>query len=233
MFFGRLLQGIIVGCFTTVAPIYISEVAPKSISGSLGMANQFMGATGTTVAFLFAFIVPTKDDDATLTTKIWMLLLFLPGILGFIQLILMIFVFKYDSPTYYLSQKDYANYNKMMKCIYQQSLIEDENFGEIEKIKIPTQKSNTLSWSELFSPLHIKALMVGLTLSVIHQATGISSITFYSNEIFMKGYSGSEGEKAARAGSFIVGFVGSLGAVIASYLLKSYSKKSILLFGIF
>ena len=117
--------------------------------------------------------------------------------------------------------------------IYQQSLIEDENFGEIEKIKIPTQKSNTLSWSELFSPLHIKALMVGLTLSVIHQATGISSITFYSNEIFMKGYSGSEGEKAARAGSFIVGFVGSLGAVIASYLLKTYSKKSILLFGIF
>ena len=118
LFFGRLLQGIIVGCFTTVAPIYISEVAPKSISGSLGMANQFMGATGTTVAFLFAFIVPTKDDDATLTTKIWMLLLFLPGILGFIQLVLMIFVFKYDSPTYYLSQKDYANYNKMMKCIY-------------------------------------------------------------------------------------------------------------------
>ena len=159
LFFGRLLQGIIVGCFTTVAPIYVSEIAPKSISGSLGMANQFMAATGTWIAFAIAFLAPTKDDDKTLSTNIWMVLFFLPGILGSIQLILMIFVYKYDSPSYYLNHKDYVNYNKIMKCIYKQSLIDEENLDEAEKPKITIQNSNNLSWVDLFSPLHRKALI--------------------------------------------------------------------------
>ena len=49
----------------------------------------------------------------------------------------------------------------------------------------------------------------------------------------MKGLSGAEGEKAARVGTFFIGVVGSVGSLTASYLLKTYTKKSILLFGVF
>jgi MFS family permease len=34
---GRCIEGICMGCFTTIAPIYLKEIAPKELRRTLGL----------------------------------------------------------------------------------------------------------------------------------------------------------------------------------------------------
>lgn len=98
--------------------MFISEIAPKSISGPLGTSNQLMAMVGVTIAYLVGFKVPVQDDPGALTTGIWRLIFLLPGVVTLIQFLLMLFVFTYDSPYYYESQRDKINYRATITKIY-------------------------------------------------------------------------------------------------------------------
>ena len=115
---GRLIQGVVIGNFTVVSPLFISEISPKSISGSLGMSNQGMVVFGGILAKLFGLIVPLKGDDDILTSDNWKLIFAFPGIIAFVQLLLIIFVFRYESPTYYLMHHDLQKYSLVNSKIY-------------------------------------------------------------------------------------------------------------------
>ena len=231
----RFLMGFCVGVYASISPMYISEIAPKSIAGPLGASNQLMSMVGTTVAYLIGFTVPLSDDINALTTKIWMFTFLFPGIITFIQFLLVMFVYRYDTPVFYEINKDRVNYQAALDWIY---TFKESNFKELmddsdhENEKEAMSKPKEVSWGEVIQPPYQKALFVGIVLGVLHQATGINSIVFYSNEIFIQGTSGSEAEVAARRGTFLIGVFGIIGALTAMALLNRYGRRILTLVGL-
>ena len=95
------------------------------------------------------------------------------------------------------------------------------------------EQGNDVSWSGLFARPHRHALIVGLILSVFHQATGISSVFFYSNEIFTTGDTSEDSETAAKLGTLATAIVSLFGVILAMSLLKFYGRKPLMLIGVF
>ena len=240
---GRFIIGLWVGAYTSISPMFISEIAPKSISGPLGTSNQLMAMVGVTIAYLLGFKVPVQDDPGALTTGIWRLIFLLPGVVTLIQFLLMLFVFTYDSPYYYESQRDKINYRATITKIYhgrKPSADEALNGSGNEQLAnngSPFEDDDSwrpkdISWGELIRRPYQKALRIGVLLSIFHQATGISFIIFYSNEIFIVGNDGAEAERAARWGTFLVGIFGVVGSVLGILLAGDFGRRNVSLFGL-
>lgn len=73
--------------------------------------------------------------------------------------------------------------------------------------------------------------MVGIALALFQQLTGINAVIFYSNDIFTKGQTGYNSEKAAKIGTMLVGVINWGSALIAIPLLTRFGRKTLLIFG--
>ena len=61
---GRFILGLGCGSLSVVAPKFVSEISPPSISGITGVLNQFMVTFGILVSFIVSFIaVPLRTAD--------------------------------------------------------------------------------------------------------------------------------------------------------------------------
>jgi MFS family permease len=74
-------------------------------------------------------------------------------------------------------------------------------------------------------------LIIGLLFGFFQQATGISMVTFFSNEIFSKGKTGASAELAARIGTFGTGIAGVLAAIAAIIMTRHYGRRTLLIVG--
>ena len=71
-----------------------------------------------------------------------------PILAAVLQILLLLFVFKYDSPVFYLMHNDKKNYDSVMAKIYKIYFIE---FDEEVPLEVTNKPSKDISWSELFS----------------------------------------------------------------------------------
>lgn len=106
LIFGRLIMGACVGAYVAVCPLFISETAPPSLSGTLGSFSQVGVVFGVIGGFSMAFVMPLPNSPEALTTGMWRLVFGFPALLAFTQLTLLTFVFKYDTPRFYQTHGD-------------------------------------------------------------------------------------------------------------------------------
>jgi len=57
LYAGRFLYGIAAGCFSVFCPKYISEVAPKEISGPAGALSQICVTFGILIPFTVGLLI--------------------------------------------------------------------------------------------------------------------------------------------------------------------------------
>lgn len=81
----------------------MEEVFPPKIMKKFGAVINLSYAFGATVSILLGLSLPlSKDTEALKTTPYWRLVFGFPILLNAIQLVTFIFIFKYDSPKYYV-----------------------------------------------------------------------------------------------------------------------------------
>lgn len=232
LFFGRLIMGTCIGSYVTVVPCLVSEISPKSIAGPLGVINQLMCVTGILIACTLGFIVPYASTEEAMTTEVWKYIFGLPAGFTMFQIFCLLFIFTYDSPKFYEMQNDSEGYKKSMNKLYHNAPLLDTTDGLLddETVTAP-EKTCEPTWSELYAYPNRKPLIIGILIGIFHQTTGISSVTFFSNEIFSKGHTGTGAELAARLGTFGTGVAGVLSVITAIFLTKHYGRKTMLLGG--
>ena len=103
----------------------------------------------------------------------------------------------YGSPNPYGEEDFYSSCKEFVSSFEIESPSED--FISSSKIE---------SSSKEFSS---KALVYGCILSALNQLTGISAVTFYSNELFTQGKQGNEVEWKARIGTMYIGIMSVVG----------------------
>lgn len=236
---GRLLLGFGVGAFTVISPLFISETSPAEVAGSMGGINQFMVTAGIMAAYFMGFAAPYEflkgvDPDtgdrngAVYTTQSWRIVFIIPAGIAIIQSLLVLFVFRHDTPKYYLQNEKEKEVESVEALIYiekdteiNRSMIESNNNKQNQKVPI----------SALFTPRYRKAFIIGCLLAVFQQLTGINAVIFYSNDIFVGDRTGFESERAAKIGTVIVGIVNWAFALMSIPLLTRFGRKTLLIFG--
>lgn len=126
---GRLMLGYGAGAFTVISPLFISETSPEKVAGSMGAINQFMVTAGIMVADILGFIVPYEykkgvipDGEKNLnpevfTTKIWRIVFIIPACLAIFQTLLVLFIFRNDTPKFYKQKRDMEAYERVQELI--------------------------------------------------------------------------------------------------------------------
>jgi MFS family permease len=99
---GRSIQGICVGLYSAIVPLFINEYAPLEIAGRLG-AIIVSGIVLTNVIALFVTnrVVPENPiiSDFPIWSS-WRIIFGLPLVIAVVQILLLLLVFKNETPRY-------------------------------------------------------------------------------------------------------------------------------------
>lgn len=232
LYTGRFLFGLAAGCFSVYCPKYISEVTPIEIKGPAGSITQISITFGILITGLgglsFGDVSGYNKDQC-----LWFynILNIIPLVLSLIQVGLMWTVFPFDTPPMLKQKGDYQTLNTLMGKIYKPHMVQkriDELQGNESDMDMTNNESNGLSYGVVFSsPLYRKASLVGCTLAMFQQLTGINIIMFYSSKIFGKLNSGLSGPQVTG----IVAAVNFVTTVMSLPLLSKFGRKTLMLWG--
>ncbi len=124
LYAGRFIYGVGAGCFTVFINSFISEISPNELKGPMGIAFQFFTCLGILISNLVGMPlihqpkVPTSvcidmplqfetlQDEAVggvnsfMRFEYWRVVFGVPIAFSVLQLLLMLTVFKYESPRY-------------------------------------------------------------------------------------------------------------------------------------
>jgi SP family galactose:H+ symporter-like MFS transporter len=210
---GRIVVGIAIGIASFTAPLYISEISPANVRGTLVSLNQLMITIGILVSYL--------ADRALAPDWRWMF-----GVAAIPALIMLIGLFFVpESPRWYM------RVTKVEAARVVLAKIRSAEDVEAELIEIRDSLNQQKgSWRELLSPAVAPALVIGIGLAIFQQITGINTVIYYAPKIFqIAGMHSTDAQLLATAG---VGTVNVLMTVVALWLLDRVGRRPLLLWGV-
>ncbi|KAF8008311.1 hypothetical protein BT93_K2095 [Corymbia citriodora subsp. variegata] len=169
LYIGRLLGGFGVGVISYVVPVYIAEISPQNIRGTLGSVNQLSVTVGVLLAYLVGIFVN------------WRIL----AILGSLPCLILIpgLFFIPESPRWLAKM----GLNKEFVASLQVLRGFDTDISlEVDEIKSSVASTNktTIRFRELMQKRYWFPLMVGIGLLMLRQLSGINGVLFYATTIF-------------------------------------------------
>jgi MFS transporter, SP family, xylose:H+ symportor len=219
----RVLGGIGVGMASAICPMYIAEVAPANIRGTLVSCNQFAIIFGQLVVYFINFLIRSGLADtpelvqAAMVDMGWRRMFvseaFPAGTFG----ILLLLVPK--TPRYLVMS---GNSKRSLEVLTRIN-------GAIKAQEILSDIKNTMTEKKekIFS-YGITVIIVGILLSFFQQAVGINVVLYYAPRIFQQ--MGSSGD-AAMIQTVVMGIVNILFTVVAILTVDKWGRKKLLITG--
>ena len=212
---GRIAVGIAIGIASLVTPLYISEMSPTRMRGSLVSLNQLAITIGIVVSYLVDFSLAAFQG--------WRYMLGLAAIPAVILGIGMLPL--PDTPRWLINHNEADNARKVLKRIQGKDDVE----GEIKEIQDSLKKQRG-GRAELFNPLVKPALVIGVSLAIFQQVTGINTVIYYAPTIFQ--FAGITSASSAILATVAVGVVNVILTIVAILLLDRVGRRPLLLIGL-
>jgi SP family galactose:H+ symporter-like MFS transporter len=212
----RVLLGLAVGIASFTAPLYLSEIAPERIRGSMISMYQLMITIGILGAYL--------SDTAFSYSGSWRWML---GIITLPALLLFVGVFFLPrSPRWLASRGRDAEARKVLEMLRDTTEQAKAELDEIrESLKIKQSGWALFKDSKNFR----RAVYLGVLLQVMQQFTGMNVIMYYAPKIFdLAGFASTAQQMW---GTVIVGLVNVLATFIAIGLVDRWGRKPTLKLG--
>jgi len=171
---GRLIVGAAIGMASSVVPVYISEAAPVHMRGSLTVSYNTLVVAGQFVATVVCGAFADVKDG-------WRWMLGLAGVPAAIQFIG--FIFMPESPRWLMSKGREEEAKQILKKIRPEDY--DIN-SEISDIKDAINKDSDIAgFCEVIKRIiqhqpTRRALIIGCSLQLFQQISGINTIMYYS-----------------------------------------------------
>src|SRR5699024_10414887 len=173
---GRVIIGLAVGADSAMATAYISEFAPKSRRGSLGIIQQWMITIGILVAYIVAVIILVIAPDAA-TTVDWRILLgigFIPAVIS-----LLLRARMPESPRWLLEHGREEGAQKAFVKLGMDPTLEEVR-AEAGAIAEESRRVNaTTNWTR---PVK-RALVIVCVFFILQQITGINVAFYYGPQV--------------------------------------------------
>ena len=208
----RVLGGLAVGSVSVLSPMYVAEVAPPRIRGTLVTIYQLAITFGILVSYIVNYILHDVDNNWR-----WMFATgLIPSVVFFVGLI-----FIPESPRWLVK----AGFREKARVILDRiggSEFADTEISEIEK-SLENAGPGGGGIRALFARKYRKVIILGLLLSVFVQITGINTVVDYAPKILMT--AGLEIKNALLQTS-LIGLVNFAFTFIAVWLIDKLGRKT-------
>ena len=212
----RMLVGLAVGIVNFVVPLYLSEVSPKQLRGTIVSLYQW----AITAGILFSYLINAVFAHAVYN---WRWMLFFGVVPGIILLSGMLFLS--DTPRWLVSKGRYDEAKKVFAKI-EPDIDADK---EIEAIKL-TIKPQAETEKFQFKKWMIMPFVVGIGIMFAQICTGINTIIYYAPTIFKT--AGFDSNLNAIYATTGIGIVNFLMTIVAIFLTDRIGRKPLLYIGL-
>ena len=231
----RIIGGIGIGIVSIVSPIYISEVSPAKIRGTLVSLYQLAVTVGFLVAYSVNWMIDSNIDpsltlktaDLTLWQKIfhteaWRGMLgseTLPALLFFF-----IIFFIPESPKWLIVNGKLDKASAVLGKIY----ASDAEVKEEIDITTTSLKGETKGkWSDLLKPGILLAVIAGSAIAILGQFMGVNAVLYYGPKIFSEA-----GFDNPMFSTVLVGVVNCVTTVLAVFIIDRVGRKQLIYWGV-
>ncbi|WP_280146790.1 sugar porter family MFS transporter [Bacillus velezensis] len=210
----RVILGLAVGGSTALVPVYLSEMAPTKIRGTLGTLNNLMIVTGILLAYIVNYIFTPFEA--------WRWMVGLAAVPA--ALLLIGIAFMPESPRWLVKRGREQEARQVMEMTHDKEDIAVElaemKQGEAEK------KESTLGLlkAKWIRPM----LLIGIGLAILQQAVGINTVIYYAPTIFTKA---GLGTSASVLGTMGIGVLNVIMCITAMILIDRIGRKKLLMWG--
>jgi MFS transporter, SP family, galactose:H+ symporter len=212
---GRLVLGVSIGILSFTAPLYLAEIAPENIRGSMVSLYQLMITLGIFLAFL--------SDTAFSYSGNWHWML---GIIGIPGALFFLAVFTLpDSPRWLMMRGRTEEATQVLiRLRGNPEVVRREEEEIAEQLRIPQRGWHMFLENKNFR----RSVGLGVLLQIVQQFTGMNVVMYYAPRIFQDmGYQ----THAQMWFTAAVGLTNVLATLIAIFLVDKWGRKPILYVG--
>jgi len=228
----RIIGGVGIGIVSIVSPIFISEISPAKIRGTMVSLYQLAITMGLLLAYLVNFIILKNSAlvDATgfvkwaFSDEMWR------GMLGSETVVAVFFfliIFFIPESPRWLIVKGFDG--KAMEIFRRLKADESGALEEFSNTKASIAGEVKSEWSAFREKGIIKAVLIGSAIAILGQFMGVNAVLYYGPDIF------ADAGLAAEDSSFstvLVGLVNMLTTVLAVFIIDKVGRKKLIWFGV-
>ena len=233
----RLIGGIAFGAALVLVPVYIAEIVPAKMRGSMVSVQQLAIVLGFSVAYFsnYYLLNLSKSDTAfavnnNLAEDVWRWMLGIEAVPALVYFALLFFI--PNSPRWLLMKGKEESATKIINKINGS----EKGIAILKDIKRNIQESlngKKLTLIEsivgFLKPKYRKILLVAFILGIAQMSVGINAVFFYATNIFELTGIGTD---ASFVQSVWVGIINVLFTLVSIFLIDRVGRRPLLLTGI-
>lgn len=210
----RLLLGLGIGAASALVPVFIAEVAPPSSRGKLVAVNQLMITIGIVASYAIGYAFTTSHNwramfgvGAVPAVALGIGMLFLP-----------------ESPRWLIARGREDRARSVLAMVRPAETVEEE-IAAVRQVR----PEGGIRLRELGKRWLVPALVAGIGLQILGQATGVNTVIYYAPTIF--GHAGL-GTSAAILATVGIGIVNVVMTVVGMALVDRIGRRKLLITGV-
>ena len=228
----RIIGGVGIGIVSIVSPIYISEVSPAKIRGTLVSLYQLAVTIGFLMAYLMNWVIDANiDHSITGNVTLWQKIMHTEawrGMLGSetVPALLFFFIIFFipESPKWLIVNNKLSKASAVLSRIYATS---EEVSEEITVTQNSLKGETNGAWSDLLKPGILIAVIAGSAIAILGQFMGVNAVLYYGPKIFSEA-----GFDNPMFSTVLVGIVNMVTTILAVFIIDRVGRKQLIYWGV-
>lgn len=208
----RVIAGVAIGIASMLAPLYIAEAAPAAIRGRLVSMNQLAIVLGILVSYLAGWALAGLGEGS------WRWMFAVAAVPSLLFFSAMFFV--PESPRWLVKEGRHGEAKEVLAKLGEPP----SRLLEIERAI--AEESGSLG--QLLEPGLRRPMLIGVTLAILQQVTGINTVLYYGSIIFTE-QAGAESTSAALWSNVLVGAINLVFTIVALFAIDRLGRKPLLI----